>query len=169
MNPLHCLVYVCTCRRSFFFFIIYLSIWCPLAVFIVYQIHMSTQSKAQLITIYNICSFSRPIVRMQLCRWIIHEEHLKDTQLQDNLFKHNTAYKLTNDLDLAKRIYEDSNTVIVNWFLHALYLKNLKHQSKINKLLLDRTIFFLIHCCTSSKSNALPVKKEMVLLALKRA
>lgn len=134
----------CMCAHVGGFFIIYLfkHLMPSCCFYSISNPHKHTQSKAQLITIYNICSFSRPIVRMQLCRWIIHEEHLEDTQLQDNLFKHKTAYKLTNDLDLAKRIYEDSNTVIVNWFLHALCLKNLKHQNKINKLLLDRTFFF---------------------------
>jgi len=41
------------------------------------------------------------------------------------------VHKLANDLYLAKKIYESSNTVILNSYSHALYWKtkqNLKDQ-----------------------------------------
>lgn len=107
---------------------------------------------AQLILTYNICSFSRQILRMQLCRQVIHEKPLKDTQLQDNLFKHGTSLSINLQMILIwlKEFIRSSNTLILNWYLHALYWKikqNDKDHSKINTLQLEsKNNFDLIWC-----------------------
>lgn len=156
MNPLHCPVYVHICRCFLNLFKHLMPSCCFYSVSNPHE-----HSRAQLISPCSICSFSRQILRMQLCRQIIHEKPLKDTQLQDNLFKHRTYLSINLQIILIwqQEFIKGSHTLILNVYLHIFNWKikqNDKDHSRINTSQLKNKNYFAqiwchlkVRCSTS--------------------